>query len=61
MFKIRWSRNRLIFNPIPGKDGLYIETGPWTPRNKPQLHTEQNRNILFQENASKYAVYKTFC
>ena len=31
MLKIIWSRDRLIFNmgiPIPGKDGLYIETGP---------------------------------
>ena len=31
MLKIRRSRDRLIFNmgiPIPGKDGLYIETGP---------------------------------
>ena len=33
MLKIRRSRDRLIFNmgiPIPGKDDLYIETGPWT-------------------------------
>ena len=33
MLKIRRSRDRLIFNmgiPIPGKDGLYIETGPWS-------------------------------
>ena len=32
MLKIRRSHDRLIFNmgiPIPGKDGLYIETGPW--------------------------------
>ena len=32
MLKIRRSRDRLIFNmgiPIPGKDGLYIETWPW--------------------------------
>ena len=32
MLKIRRSRDRLIFNmgiPIHGKDGLYIETGPW--------------------------------
>ena len=31
MWKIRRSRDRLLFNmriPIPGKDGLYIETGP---------------------------------
>ena len=31
MLKIRRSRDPLIFNmgiPIPGKDGLYIETGP---------------------------------
>ena len=31
MFKIRGSHDHLIFNmgiPIPGKDGLYIETGP---------------------------------
>ena len=31
MLKIRWSCDRLIFNmgiPIPGKDSLYIETGP---------------------------------
>ena len=31
MLKIRRSCNHLIFNmgiPIPGKDGLYIETGP---------------------------------
>ena len=33
MLKIRRPNGRLIFNmriPIPGKDGLYIETGPWT-------------------------------
>ena len=32
MLKIRRSHDRLIFNmeiPIPGKEGLYIETGPW--------------------------------
>ena len=32
MLKIRRSHDRLIFNmgiPIPGKDGLYIETRPW--------------------------------
>ena len=32
MLKIRRSHDRLIFNmgiPIPGKDGLYIEAGPW--------------------------------
>ena len=32
MLKIRLSRDRLIFNmviPIPGKDVLYIEAGPW--------------------------------
>ena len=32
MLKIRRSCDRLIFNmgiPIPGKDGLYIEMGPW--------------------------------
>ena len=32
MLKIRRLNGRLIFNmgiPIPGKDGLYIETGPW--------------------------------
>ena len=32
MLKLRRSHDRLIFNmgiPIPGKDGLYIETGPW--------------------------------
>ena len=31
MLKIRWSRDRLIFNmgiAIPGIDGLYIEAGP---------------------------------
>ena len=31
MLKVRRSRDRLVFNmgiPIPGKDGLYIETGP---------------------------------
>ena len=36
MLKIRRSRDRLIFNmgiPIPGKDGLYSETGPWRPPN----------------------------
>ena len=33
MLKIRRSRDRPIFNigiPIPGKDGIYIETGPRT-------------------------------
>ena len=32
MLKIRRPNGRLIYNmgiPIPGKDGLYIETGPW--------------------------------
>ena len=32
MLKIRRSHDRLIFNmgiSIPGKHGLYIETGPW--------------------------------
>ena len=35
MLKRRRSRDRLIFNmgiPIPVKDGLYIETGPWWRR-----------------------------
>ena len=35
MLKIRRSRDRLIFNmgiPVPGKDGLYIETMPWIIR-----------------------------
>ena len=35
MLKIRWSCDRLIFNfviPIPGKDGLYLEAGPWSYR-----------------------------
>ena len=35
MLKIRRSRDRLIFNiriPIPGKDGLCIETGPRSAR-----------------------------
>ena len=34
VFKIRRSRDRLIFNmgiPIPGKDSLHIDTGPWWP------------------------------
>ena len=34
LLKIRRSHDRLIFNmgiPIPGKGGLYIETGPWEP------------------------------
>ena len=34
MLKIKRSGDRLIFNmgiPILGKDGLYIETGPWLP------------------------------
>ena len=33
MLKIRRSRDHLIFNigiPIPKKDGLYIESGPWS-------------------------------
>ena len=44
MLKIRLSYDRLSFNkkPIPGKDGLYIETGPWTypsyTVNTPWLH-----------------------
>ena len=32
MLRMRRSRDRLIFNmgiPIPGKDGLCIDTGPW--------------------------------
>ena len=36
MSKIRRSRDRLIFNMgilIHGKDGLYIETGPWFQHN----------------------------
>ena len=37
MLKIRRSHDRLIFNmgiPIPGKDGLYIEIGPWFSHGK---------------------------
>ena len=33
MLKIRMSRDHPIFNmeiPIPGKDIVYIETGPWS-------------------------------
>ena len=32
MLKIRWSCDHLILSmgiPIPGKDGLYVESGPW--------------------------------
>ena len=35
MLKIKRSHDCLIFNmgiPIPGEDGLCIETGPWSPR-----------------------------
>ena len=41
MLKIRRSHDRLIFNmwiPLPGKDGLYIETGPWCPMVVSWLH-----------------------
>ena len=37
MLKIRRSHDHLIFNmgiPIPEKDGLYIETGPWSQVSK---------------------------
>ena len=42
MLKIRRSHDRLIFNmgiPIPGKDSLYIETGP-QPFSIPEIQME---------------------
>ena len=41
MLKISRYRDRLIFNmriPIPGKDGLYIETGPWSSHENTRGH-----------------------
>ena len=41
--KIRWSCDCLIFNmgiPIPGKNGLYIETGPWSSK---ESHKDRNK------------------
>ena len=52
MLKIRRSCDRLIFNmgiPIPGKDGLYIETGSWslfTLFTTWQDHTHCNRKTV---------------
>ena len=58
MLKIRRSRNHLIFNmgiPIPGKEGLHIETGPWFLRDAPMaccggfgtmLHHNQWQSVL---------------
>ena len=40
------SHDRLIFNmgiPIPGKDSLYIETGPW----KLSFSSRRERNMIF--------------
>ena len=47
MLKIRRPNGRLIFNmgiPIPGKDGLYIETGP-SIRHK-QSHAGNHRFLI---------------
>ena len=48
MLRIRWSNNRLIFNieiPIPGKDGIYIETGLSFPLPCSGISTYQLTNL----------------
>ena len=50
MSKIRRSHDRLIFNmgiSIPGKDGLYIETGPWYLR--VFLHVLLSKGVMWFE------------
>ena len=72
MLKVRRSRDRLIFNmgiPIPGKDGLYIETGPWgfvcalwdIPPKCIYLNAE-SREILFPHNSClSWSIVLKFC
>ena len=51
MLKKRRSHDSLIFNmeiPIPGKDGLYIEMGPWC-------------SMFIQENMNFSATHLPFC
>ena len=50
MLKIRRSHDRLIFNMeihIPGKDGLYIGTGPWWLAMLPQHESCETTNKGF--------------
>ena len=50
MLKIRRSRDRLIFSmglPIPGKHGLYMETGPRGPIYESQKPRTWNIFIYF--------------
>ena len=55
MLKISQSHDCLIFNmgiPIPGKDGLYIESGPSTL----SLYQEKLINVLrFEQNGHHFA------
>ena len=58
MLKIRRPNGRLIFNmeiPIPGKDGLYIETGPWYP-----FRRRYNRSSYISNRMIKMHI-KQFC
>ena len=48
MLKIRRSHDRLIFNmgiSIPGKDSLYIETGPCVPFRVITLRVSRNASM----------------
>ena len=50
MLKIRRSRDSLIINmgiPIPGNDGLYIKTGPWSQPNIATRDPLQYKDHLF--------------
>ena len=64
MLKIGRSRDRLIFNmgiPIPGKDGLYIETGPCWATFQCKGHLSRYRNslifIMWIPTAEKYILH----
>ena len=49
MLKIRRPNGRLIFNmgiPIPGKDGLYIETGPCWRKLYTRIHVSFGQKRL---------------
>ena len=63
MLKIRRSHDRLIFNmgiPIPAKDGLYIETGPWFQHRRVNFsigYVSAPSELLITSNSWKFKIY----
>ena len=68
MLKIRWSPDCLIFNmriPIPGKDGIYIETGPiWCCHPSQASHwraCSQRQTLLMQIHVTPGKAMEVIC